>query len=181
MKKILLSSIAALSLLMVSAQAQPMQQGQGKGMMQKKAKLMKRAQPLLLRLPMLMKVIKKHENDPKLALTAEQKAKLEAGMKERKPKLKQLTQQILATQKEIRQAMHNEGLTPAVKEKVAKLAKLKEEATLIKLSCIDEVKKILSKEQSAYLHELRKQKRAAMGKKMKNKMKCAAGKCGASK
>ena len=170
MKKILLSSITALSLMMVSAQAQPMQQGQGKGMMQKKAKKMKRAQPLLLRLPMLMKVIKQHENDPKLALSSEQKAKLEAGMKERKPKLKQLTQQILATQKEIRQGMQNEGLTPAVKEKVAKLAKLKEEATLIKLSCIDEVKKILNKEQYAYLHELRMQKRAARKQMKQSKM-----------
>ena len=177
MKKIILSSVTALSLMMVSANAKPGNMAcdtPSSKMMQKKNS------PLLMHLPILMKVIKQHWDDPKMALTPEQKAKIDAGIKERKPKLKKITQEVVMLQKEIRRAVRNEGMTPALKEKVAKLAKLKEEGTLIKLSCIDEVKHILTPEQFNYLFELRKMNK--MTKKGKRPMmKCAAGKCGMAK
>ncbi len=202
-KKITLASVATMALLFLPAQAaegMKCQAGKcGAGMMQKvkpkadfkganckKGKCCKKmkkrghSSALLMHLPSLMKILVKIENDPKLALTAEQKTKLEAQRKEMMPNMMKLKKEIVALSKEIKQACKKNVPAADQKERVEKLAKLKTEATMTKLTCIEGVKAILSKEQLKYMKELRKAKMAKMKERMKGmkkEMKCQAGKC----
>ena len=206
-KKLTLTTLATMALLFIPAQAESMKCQAGKcgaGMMQKaktdckggncqnKGKTCKKGMkkgmgsPLLMHLPSLMKMLVKMENDPKLALTAEQKTKLEAQRNEMMPKMMKLKQEIKALQKEIKAACKKNVPAADQKANVEKLAALKTQATMTKLTCIEGVKAILTKEQQEYMKELRKTKMVDMKAKMQNKMngmenemKCQAGKCGA--
>ena len=214
-KKITLASVATMALLFIPAQAENTKCQAGKcgaGMMQdkgmmkgktnkmgKKCNTMRQGSPLLLRLPSPMRMIMMNEADPKLALTADQKSKLEAQRNEMMPKMMKLKEEISALSKEIKQGCKKDVSVADQKAKVEKLATLKTDATMMKLTCIAKVKTILSKEQHAYLKEMRdarmakrKEKMQAMRGKMgmngqkgqkgqmgtmKKEMKCQAGKC----
>lgn len=188
MKKILLTSIAALSMIMVSAQAEAPKCGQGKcgaGMMkQGKQKMHKKGgmhSPFLIKhgLPHYTKMLMKHWDDPQLGLSEEQKSKLLTVRKETissikslKPQIKQLTQEIVKAAKEGVKA-------DSLKPKVEKLAALESEATMTHLKCIEKTKAVLSPKQLEYLMAQKKQKRMQKMQKMKEKM--PMGKCGGNK
>jgi len=179
-KKITLASIATMALLFIPAQAENTKCQAGKcgaGMMKKSKDNMKKGKqchkkmgrhgsPLLVRLPSPMRMLMRLENDPKMALTAEQKTKLEAQRNEMMPKMKKLKEEIRTLSKEIKQACKNNVSAADQKASVEKLAVLKAQATMMKLTCIDGVKKILNKEQKTYIQELR----LARMSKMKTKM-----------
>ncbi|HID43826.1 MAG TPA: hypothetical protein EYP30_08685, partial [Archaeoglobaceae archaeon] len=97
-------------------------------------------------------------NDPTLALSAEQKIKLEAQRNEMMPKMMKLKQEIKALQKVIKEACKKNVPAVGQKANVEKLAALKIQATMSKLTCIEGVKAILTKEQQEYMKELRKTK-----------------------
>lgn len=194
MKKVLLSSIAALSLLMVSAQAEGMMKcGAGKcggamkqGMMKKAKKMhkMRMNSPFLIKhgLPHLTKMVAKSWDDPKLALTVDQKAKLMEVRKATMGGVMKLKPEVMKLRKEIITAAMS-GTKPAdLKAKVNKLANLEAEATMVHLKCIDSTKSILTKVQYDYLMQKRKGHMMKMKEKMQGMkqggMKCAAGKCG---
>ena len=184
-KKITLATVATLALVVMPAQAV---QGNNCGtgaMCNTKSCKGKKSSPLLLRLPNLMSVLTKQSDDTKLALTAEQKTKLDAGRNERMPKMMKFKEDITAMKQEIMQGSKAGATVSELKAKVEKLAALKTEATLLKLKCIEDTKAILSKDQMARVQELRKeqrmQRKANKKAKMKKGMKCAAGKCGGKK
>jgi len=171
-KKLTLATVATMALLFIPAQAEGNKCAAGKcgaGMMEKSKadntgktckKCSKKAKGsgLLMHLPSPMRWIMKNENNPKLALTAEQKSKFEAQRKEMMPKMMKLKGDIKAVKKEIKDACKKNVTAKDQKANVEKLAILKAEATMMKLTCIESVKSTLSKEQWVTLKGLRKAK-----------------------
>jgi len=151
-------------------------------------KMKKYGSPLLVNLPSPMRMLVKMENDPKLALTDEQKTKLASQRKVMMPKMTKLKEDIKVASKAIKEACKKNTPAQAQKANIEKLAILKAEATMTKLTCIEGVKSVLSKEQLAYMKELRKMYKAKKGKmnammqnkmgEMKKEMKCQTAKCG---
>lgn len=173
-KKITFASLAILALLTLPAQAQgekcslPLEKKKGGC----KAHANMQNTPFLLKLPSPMRMLMKNKEDPKLALTADQKTKLKAQRDDMMPTMMNLKKEIQALKKEIRNACKKNAPFAEQKARVEKLAQLKTQATLTKLKCIEGVKAILDKKQKMYIQELRKTKRA----KMKG-MKCPSGQC----
>ncbi len=193
-KKLTLTSLTALSLLVISAQAEgPMKCAAGKcgaGMMSKakmgkKQKIMKKKMhsPFLIKhgLPHMTKVLMKNWDDPKLALTPEQKEKLMTVRKETMGSVMKLKPEVMQLRREIIQASRTGAKAETLKAKVEKLALLEAEATMTQLKCIENTKAVLTKTQMAYLMEKRKQHRMQKMQKKQGMMKCAAGKCGSNK
>ena len=198
MKKIVLTSIAALSLMMVSAQAEGMKCAAGKcgaGMskpmkqgtqMQKATKMHKKRMisPFLIKhgLPHYTKILMKSWDDPKLNLTEDQKAKLLKVRKETMGSVMKLKPEVMKLKKEIVQAAKSGDKAEDLKAKVEKLSALEAEATMTHLKCIEETKAVLAPEQIRYLQEKRKahrMKKMQKIKAMKQEMiKCSGGKCG---
>ena len=197
-KKITLVSVATMALLFIPAQAEGMKCQAGKcgaGMMEKSKpkadckggncqkkgksckKIMKRGMgsPLLMPLPSAMRWIEKYKDNATLALTVEQKAKLEAQHSKMMPEMMKLKTQISTLIKEIKSACKKGVSAAEQKSKVEELAKVKTQTTMLKLTCIEGIKTILSKEQWNSLKELRKSSKGKMTKEMK----CQDGKCGA--
>jgi len=166
-KKLTLASVATLALIMIPAQAEGMKCQAGKcgaGMKQAKQGNMmhkkKKNSPFLIKhgLPHMTKMIMKSWDDPKLALTEEQKTKLLVVRKETMSGVMRLKPEVMALQKEIVQASKAGTKAAELKAKVEKLASLETEATMVHLTCLDDSKAILSAEQYAYLMEKRKNK-----------------------
>ena len=188
MKKVLLSSIAAFSLLMVSAQADGMKCGAGKcggamkqGAAKKTAKHKKhKSSPFLIKhgLPHLTKKLVKHWDDPQLALSAEQKTKLMEVRKTTMAGVKRVKPEVMKLQKEIVEASKAGTKAEALKAKVEKLASLEAEATMVHLNCLDNTKAILTKAQYTYLMQKHKAYKKDQKETKAGGMKCAAGKCG---
>jgi len=140
-------------------------------------------------LPHLTKKIKMHWNDPRLNLTAEQKAKLLEIRKATLGTIKTLKPQIMQLQKEIVAAARAGESADALAPKVEKLAKLKAEATMAHLRCLEKTKAVLNKDQIFYLMSEKKMMKKGMMKQgqkgmkqmPKAAMKCAPGKCGHAK
>jgi Spy/CpxP family protein refolding chaperone len=183
-KKLTITSLTALSLLLVTAQAEGTMKCNGgkcgSSMMKQAkqgAKMSKKRKnsPFLIKhgLPHLTKMLMKNWDDAKLALTAEQKEALTKVRQETMGSVKSLKPQIMALTKEIVQASKAGTKAAELKSKVEKLASLEAEATMTHLKCIEDSKAALKPEQIAYLMEKRKAQR-----QMKKGMKCASGKCG---
>ena len=187
-KKLTITSLTALSLLLVTAQAEGMMKCQagkcGAGMMKKmkqgkKMHNKRMNSPFLIKhgLPHLTKMIMKSWDDPKLALTDEQKGKLLLVRKETMGSVTKIKPEVMALRKEIDQASKGGTKAAELKAKVEKLGALETEATMVHLNCIDNSKAILSQAQYTYLMEKRKTQHKVKKAKMKS-MKCASGKCG---
>jgi len=156
-KKITLTSFAALSLLLISAQAEGMKCPSGKCTMKQGSKIMKKqrmSSPFLIKrgLPHMTKMVMKNWDDAQLALTDTQKTKLievrkntMTSLKSIKPKVALLTKEIIVGSKE------NEDVSKVLFAKVEKLATLKSKATIIQLKCMENTKHILTAKQTAYL------------------------------
>ena len=186
-KKLTITSLTALSLLLVTAQAEGMKCQAGKcgASMTKQAKQgakmhkKKKNSPFLIKhgLPHLTKMLMKNWDDEKLALTPEQKEKLLVVRKETLGSVMSLKPQVMAMTKEIVQASKAGTKAAELKAKVEKLASLEAEATMTHLKCIEDTKAALKPEQMTYLMEKRKAHMMKKKEKMKS-MKCASGKCG---
>ena len=186
-KKLTITSLTALSLLLVTAQAEGMKCQAGKcgsGMMKKmkqgnKMHKMKMNSPFLIKhgLPHLTKMLMKSWDDKTLALTQEQKTKLIAVRKETMGGIMRLKPEVMKLRKEIIQASRSGSKAAELKAKVDKLAVLEAEATMVHLKCLDNSKAVLTKAQYNYLMEKRKEHMMKKKEKMKS-MKCATGKCG---
>jgi len=165
-KKLTLASVATLALIMIPAQAESMKCQAGKcgaGMAKqaKQGKAMhkkKKHSPFLIKhgLSHMTKMIKQSWDDPKLALTEEQKTKLLVVRKETMSGVMRLKPEVMALQKEIVEASKAGTKAAELKAKVEKLASLETEATMVHLSCLDNSKAILSAEQYTYLMGKRK-------------------------
>jgi len=200
-KKLTLTTLATMALLFIPAQAEGMKCQAGKcgaGMMQKakadsdckggncskKGKSCKKGMkkgmgsPLLLPLPSAMRWIEKHTDNAQLALTPEQKTKLEAQRNEMMPKMMKLKQEIAKLSKEIKTKCRNNVALEEIQKDVEKLAQLKTQTTMMKMTCLRGIKGTLSKEQWKTLKALQGVGKGKM-KSMKKEMKCQAGKCGA--
>jgi hypothetical protein len=158
-------------------------QGKHKKMMMKKG-----TSPFLIThgLPHLTKLVKMHWNDPMLKLSDEQKAKLLEVRKETIGAIKRLKPQIMQLQREVVRKSKAGEKAEALKPTVEKLAKLKAEATMVHLTCLDKTKAILNKDQLFYLMSASKKHRRAkktgmIPKGKPSMMKCAAGKCGSAR
>ncbi len=163
-RKTLITTLAAATFTLSSAWAQP---GQGPGMngqkqmnMQKKQGKKGKTVFLITRgLPHYSKILMMMWDDPKLALTPEQKSKLEpirnrtmSQIQEIAPQVKKLTNEIV---KGIKSGANAESLS----SKVDTLASLKAKATKAHLQCVQETRTILSPQQLEYIHEHLKQTR----------------------
>ncbi len=184
MKKTLLTSITALAMIMISAQAEAPKCGQGKcgAGMAKQAKHSKKKMhrkgmhsPFLIKhgLPHYTKILMKNWDDPRLGLTEEQKNKLLQVRKETIGTIKKLKPQIKALTQEIVKAAKEGTKASELQDKVNKLASLEAEATMTHLKCIEETKAILKPEQLNYL-QMKKREKKMQHKAMM--MKCQAGK-----
>lgn len=206
-KKITLASVATMALLFIPAQAEGMKCQAGKcgaGMMEKskaksdcqggncssnkKGKSCKKGMrgmgsPLLMPLPSAMRWIEEFKDNGKLALTAEQKTKLEAQHNKMMPEMMKLKGEIQALTKKIKKQCKKGVALTDIQADVEKLAKLKTQTTMMKLTCLRGIKSTISKEQWKTLKELKGIGKGKMKKKMQEKkeMKCAAGKCGGNK
>ena len=199
-KKLTLASIATIALLVIPAQAEGMKCQAGKcgaGMMekskpkadcqgkncQKNGKSCKKGMkgmgsPLLLPLPSAMRWIEEFKDNATLALSAEQKTKLEAQRNEMMPKMMELKSHIARLSKEIKVQCRKGVTLDQIENDVKKLATLKTETTMLKMKCLRGIKSILSKAQWKRLKAL---KGASKKMESKNKsMKCQAGKCGSN-
>jgi len=187
-KKITLASVATMALLFIPAQAEGNKCGAGMGQKANSCpqgkcntKGMKRG-GLLVNLPSPMRFIMKHESDAKFALTDAQKKTFEAQRNKMMPKMKKLKDEIRALSQEIKAACKKGETAAEQKERVEKLATLKTEATMMKLTCIEKVKATLTKEQKAYISAARAERMGKMKNKMqgmkKKNAKCQSAKCG---
>ena len=179
-KKLTLTSIAALSLLFVSANAESVKKCNtgmkcaagkcGSGMAQKpnmkpnmkpdmKMKHKKKHNsPFLIKhgLPHLTKLVMKNWDNPALALSEKQKLKLEKVRMETMGFVKSAKSEVMALKKEIIEASKAGTKAADLKEKVEKLAALEAEATIVHLECLDSTRATLSKEQLATLRSFKK-------------------------
>ena len=144
MKKTLLLTLTAATMLFASSPApqQAMQQGKAMG-----KKMMKKQSPFLIngKMPHLTKLVKM--NWDKLNLTKEQQDALLKIRQETLGAVKSLKPQIMKLENEIAKAT-NEGADPeSLKAKVDEVAKLKAQATMAHIKCIHDTKKVLTPEQ----------------------------------
>ncbi len=185
-KKLTITSLTALSLLLVTAQAEGMKCQAGKcgAAMMKQAKQGKKMgkkrkhSPFLINhgLPHMTKMLVKNWDDPKLALTPEQKEKLMVVRKETLGSVKTLKPEVMALTKEIVQASRAGTKAAELKAKVEKLASLEAEATMTHLKCIENTKAVLKPEQLNYLMQKAKEQHAMKKAGKMQGMKCAGNK-----
>jgi len=170
MKKTILSSIAALSLIMISAQAGEMNNNAAgmhqSGKMKKAKKMHKKRMnsPFLIKhgLPHYSKMLMKSWDDPKLKLSEDQKTKLLEIRKATMSSVTKLKPEVMKLKREIVKAAKSGAKASDLKAKVEKLASLEAEATMTHLKCIEETKAVLTPEQIKYLHEKRRAYRMKM-------------------
>ena len=124
-----------------------------------KPKKMKRVFLIQKGLPHYTGMLKKRWDDPKLALTQEQKKALEKVRNETIKALKALAPETLRLQKRIVRAARKGADANTLEAEVQKLAALKARATMIQLDCMAKTRAILSPEQMAELTKKRKQKK----------------------
>ena len=127
---------------------------QGKKMQKHGMKRMKKAHsPFLIKqgLPHMSKLVMLSWNDQAFGLTDEQKSSLEGIRKKTMDSIAKLKKEILPLTKSILAGAYSGKTADELKDDVKKLGQLEAEATIVQLQCIDETKKILSKDQLIYL------------------------------
>ena len=114
----------------------------------------KKASPFLITkgLPHYTMIIKKRWDDPKLALTPEQKARLMEVRKATMSSIISLKPKIAKLRKKIVKAAMSGAAPESLAADVDKLAKLKAEATRTHLKCIYDTRQILTPSQLEYIN-----------------------------
>lgn len=165
MKKVIMTSLAAASIVWAAPQAnmmQPVGQGNGKMMNQQGSmmckhkrpmKRMKRNSPFLIKygLPHMTKMVIRYWDDPSFGLSEAQKQKLLTIRKNTVGAVQRITPEVKILKQEIIAASTSGAKADMLKAKVDKLASLEAEATMVHLKCIEETTKVLSKEQLLFL------------------------------
>ena len=113
----------------------------------------KKVSPFLITkgLPHYTMIIKKRWDDPKLALTAEQKAELLKVRKATMGSILSLKPKIAELRKKIVKGAMSGATPESLSADVEKLAKLKAEATRTHLKCIYDTRRILTPSQLEYI------------------------------
>ena len=170
-KKLTITSLTALSLLLVTAQAEEVKTMNEASMAKMGTKMhaQRKDSPFLIKhgIPHMTHLLKMSWDDAKLALTPEQKEKLLAVRKETMGSVKALKPQVQALRKEIREAAVTAAKATDLKSKVEKLAVLEAEATMAHLKCLDDSKAVLKPEQVTYIMEFREKIHHAIEKASK--------------
>jgi len=170
-KKLTITSLTALSLLLVSAQATEINTMSEASMAKMGTKMhaQRKDSPFLIKhgIPHMTNLLKMSWDDAKLALTPEQKEKLLVVRKETMGSVKALKTQVQALRNEIRKAAVTDAKATDLKAKVEKLAAFEVEATMVHLKCLDNSKAVLKPEQITYIMEFREKIHHAIEKASK--------------
>lgn len=163
MFKKLLIVVTAAAMALTAAQAQPgnpQMQGQKhqKQMHGKKKQGMHSVFMIQRGLPHYSMILMKMWDNPKLALTPEQKTKLEAIRNNTMKQVQEIAPQVKALKKKIVQASKNGAKPGTIATDVDRLANLKAKATKVQLQCIYESRQVLTPEQIAFIDKHMKQK-----------------------
>ncbi len=189
MKKITLVMIASASMLLAAPAMDSNMNMQGKGMkvmqkskacqgkdkqcnknrMKKNMKKNMKNSPFLIKhgLPHLSKIIMPYMNDPSFNLTANQKDKLTKVRVDTMGVIMETKPKVIALRKEIVNASTSGTNARDLKDKVVELALLEATATMAHLKCIDETKKILTKDQLLFLFVKKNNKHGKKARKNK--------------
>jgi len=119
------------------------------------AKPQHKQKPFLIqgKLPHLTKKVKMMWDDPKLALTKDQKKELSLVKKETMTQVKALAKKIFPLENEIVKSSKKGAKPKTLQNKVEKLAKLKAKATMVHLNCLYKTKQILTPHQLTILKQ----------------------------
>ncbi|WP_201353717.1 Spy/CpxP family protein refolding chaperone [Hydrogenimonas urashimensis] len=156
-----LAMIAAASIALTAAQAQPENpQMQGQKHMQGKKKMRGMHSVFLIQrgLPHYSMILMKMWDNPKLALTPEQKTKLEAIRTHTMTQIKEIAPQVKQLRKKIVQESKSGAKPETLAANVDKLASLKAKATKVQLQCIYDTRQVLTAEQLEFIHKHLKHK-----------------------
>ena len=126
----------------------------GKKMRMHGMKKMKKAHsPFLIKhgLPHMSKMVMISWNDPAFALTPEQKTTLEGIRKKTMGSVAKLKKEILPLTRSIIAGTYSGKTADELGGDVKKLGQLEAEATIVQLQCLEETKKVLTKDQLIYL------------------------------
>ena len=189
MKKTTLIMIASASMLFAAPAMDSNMNMQGKGMkmmqkskacqgkhkqgnknrMKKNMAKNQKNSPFLIKhgLPHLSKIIMPYMNDPSFNLTADQKDKLTKVRVDTMGVIMETKPKVIALRKEIVNASTSGTNARDLKDKVVELALLEATATMAHLKCIDETKKILTKDQLLFLFVNKNNKHGKKGRKNK--------------
>ena len=106
------------------------------------------------KMPHMTKTVKQHWNSSELNLSAEQKIKLLSIRKETMSNVMRLKPEVNKLENEIVKQVFLGYAPKVLKESVEKLAKLKAEATLVHIKCINDTNNILSDKQLDFIKGL---------------------------
>ena len=109
--------------------------------------------PFLIKhgLPHMSKIVMLSWDDPAFGLTVEQKTALKAIRKTTMGSVANIKKEILPLTKTIIAGTYSGKTADELKESVKKLGELEAEATIVQIQCIEETKKVLTKDQLIYL------------------------------
>jgi Spy/CpxP family protein refolding chaperone len=151
--------------------AQQMQQKQMRGKKRTKGNKGMRSVFLIQHgLPHYAMILTKLWDDPKLALTPEQKTKLEAIRTRTVGAVKELAPQVKQLRKKIVQGARSGAKPETLAADVDRLASLKAKGTKIQLACLYETRQILTPEQLKYVDDYLKNMRKQHKKRRKQNM-----------
>lgn len=162
MTKKILSLLAASAIAVTTLQAQPgqmMKPQQAQMQKKKRAKGMKSVFLIQRGLPHYSMLVKKMWNDETLALTPEQKGKLEAIRNETMRQIREIAPEVTLLRKKIVRGTKNGLRAETLYADVDRLATLKAKATKIQLDCIEKTRTVLTPAQIAYIDSRMKQRR----------------------
>jgi len=165
MFKKFLPVIAAASMALSALHAQPAdspmhgQIHQKKMHGKKKARGMRSVFLIQRGLPHYSMILMKMWDDPKLALTEDQKKKLETIRNETMQRIMQIAPQVKSLRKKIVKAAKQGAKPETLYADVDRLAALKAKATKVQLECMDKTRELLSPEQLTYIDRSMKHKR----------------------
>ncbi|WP_456389240.1 Spy/CpxP family protein refolding chaperone [Hydrogenimonas sp.] len=166
LKRVLIAAIVA-AMALSTAQAQPENahmHGQKK-MHIKKQRGMKQVFLIQRGLPHYSMILMKMWDDPKLALTPAQKAKLKEIRKNTMKEIRDIAPEVRQLRKKIITASKNGSSPQTLFADVDKLASLKARATKVHLKCIYETLEVLTPKQIAYIKNTMKHRRKKRSQK----------------
>lgn len=152
-KKIVLASAATLALIVLPVQASGHGGKKDKEGQQMHKAAKKSSSPFLIQkgLPHFTQLLMQQWDSKELALTEKQKAALLKVRKATLGGVKKLKPQIMMLEKKIKKAIKHGTKAETLQTEVEKLAKLRAEATMVHLRCIENTRSTLDKRQLKYL------------------------------
>ncbi len=153
-----------------SGQGMGMNRGNQKRMHGKRNNKMKHS-PFLIKsgLPHMSKSVMRSWDNPAFGLTDEQKIALKGIREKTMGSITNIKKEVLPLTKTIISGTLSGKTADELKDKVKKLGELQADATIVQIQCIEETKKVLTKDQLIYLLQKSMQhKKMKRGNKNKN-------------